>query len=79
MAIMDAYASVFNVLAEKDRNHLREIFASVLPTILERAFEHSAMLNVVNFLISQQTNKIVIEALLLFSLRDAGLGGRFSR
>jgi hypothetical protein len=43
MAIMDAYASVFNVLAEKDRNHLRELFVSVLPSILERCFEHNGM------------------------------------
>jgi hypothetical protein len=65
MLIMEAYASVFNVLSDKDRNHLRELLSSVLPAIVERCFVHSHMLSVINFMINQPKSYIIVIQMLL--------------
>lgn len=74
MLIMEAYASVFNVLSDKDRNHLRELLSSVLPAIVERCFVHSHMLSVINFMINQpKSYTIVIQMLLSCMIRHVHL------
>jgi len=71
--VMEYYAGAFNVMAEKDRNHLRELLVTAVPAIMERCFEHPSMLNMMPLLLVQNTAKVMLDMLLSIIMRHIHL------